>query len=170
MNYDLLDTLFYNDVATNAYTTARPITMEEIVESAKIILSRRFLSKDECIQGSASAKDFLIVLLSNLTYEVFCVAFLNSQHQVIKFEEMFRGTIDQATIYPREVVKRALDLNAATLILAHNHPTGCTRPSTNDQKITKDLQLALNLFDIEVLDHIIVAGTYAISFVELGLI
>ena len=102
--------------------------------------------------------------------EVFGVLFLNVQHGVIKFEEMFRGTLTQTAVYPREVVKSALAHNAGAVILAHNHPSGMCEPSRADEVLTSSLKSALAMVDCKVLDHIIVAGVSALSFAERGLI
>ena len=96
--------------------------------------------------------------------------FLNNQHQLIKDEILFSGTIDGASVYPREVAKRALELNAAAVIFAHNHPSGHPEPSSADRAITKRLSGSLELFDIRVLDHIVVGGAETVSFAERGLI
>jgi DNA repair protein RadC len=101
---------------------------------------------------------------------VFCVLFLTNRHRVIAFEEMFRGTIDGATVHPREVVKQALRLNAAAVILAHNHPSGVSEPSRADEAITRRLRDALALVDIRVLDHLIVGGSEITSLAERGLL
>jgi len=105
-----------------------------------------------------------------LEHEVFVCIFLNNQHIVIKHEEMFRGTIDGASIYPREVAKRCLQLNAAAVLFAHNHPSGRTEPSQADRHITDKLKTALNLFDIRTLDHFIIGKDKPYSFAEHGLL
>jgi len=102
--------------------------------------------------------------------EVFCVVFLNSQQGVIAIEEMFKGTINQSAVYPREVVKQALKYNAASVIFAHNHPSGTLKASQANIKITEALKKALKPVDIKVLDHVIVAGGYFVSFVKVGLL
>ena len=117
-----------------------------------------------------ASKDYLALKLSHLEHEVFSIIFLSNNHKIIAYEELFRGTIDAASVYPREVVKRALQLNAAALILAHNHPSGEPNPSQSDIQITQKLQQALNMVDIRILDHIIIGGEEPVSFAELGLI
>jgi len=102
-------------------------------------------------------------------HEVFAVLFLDSQNRILEFKELFRGTINAASVYPREVVKEVLELNAASVILAHNHPSGVTTPSQADKLITTKLQQALNLIDVSVLDHIII-GESTYSFAEHDLI
>jgi DNA repair protein RadC len=115
-------------------------------------------------------KKYLIGRLGHLEHEQFWCLWLNSQHSLIMAEEISRGTLNQTAVYPRELVKRALQVNAAAVIVAHNHPTGTLQPSTADKQMTDQLKAALGLIDIRVLDHLIVAGTDAVSFVEKGLI
>jgi DNA repair protein RadC len=103
-------------------------------------------------------------------HEVFVVVFLDAQHRVVASEELFRGTLTQTSVYPREVVKRALHHNAAAVILAHNHPSGVAEPSRADEALTAALKQALGLVDVRVLDHFVVAGDGALSFAERGLL
>ena len=117
-----------------------------------------------------SASDYLVVHYAGQEREVFGVMFLDNRHRLIALEEMFLGTVDGASVHPREVVKRALRLNAAAVILAHNHPSGVAEPSQADELITARLRDALALVDIRVLDHLVVGGTSVTSFVERGLI
>ncbi|MGB0502611.1 MAG: RadC family protein, partial [Thalassolituus sp.] len=98
----------------------------------------------------------------------FACLFLDNQNRVIRYEELFRGTIDSAAVYPREVVKQALALGAAAIILAHNHPSGIAEPSQSDRAITERLQQALSVMDIRVLDHLVVGDGYCVSFAERG--
>lgn len=115
-------------------------------------------------------RDYVSALLGHLEHEVFTVLFLDSQHALIVAEEMFRGTLSQTSVYPREVVKAALRFNAGSVILAHNHPSGMTEPSRADEYLTQTLKTALALVDVQVLDHVIVAGGNTMSFAERGLI
>ena len=115
-------------------------------------------------------KDYVSLQLRNLPHEMFAVLFLDSQHRLIRLEEMFRGTLTQTSVYPREVVKRALELHAGAVILAHNHPSGMTEPSRADQVLTERLKAALQLVDVRVLDHLVVAGPCVTSFAERGLL
>jgi DNA repair protein RadC len=108
--------------------------------------------------------------LSKLEYEVFQVIYLDTQHRVISSEEAFRGTVNQTAVYPREIVKRALQLNAAALVVSHNHPSGELEPSNSDHLLTKHLKEALQTVDVRLLDHIIVAANKTLSFSERGLI
>lgn len=151
------------------YHATRAVTSEEILETARFILNRRFLETTAMINTEV-AKDFLIAELSQLGYEVFCVTFLDVSLKVIAFEQLFRGTVDHATIYPREVVRRALELNAARVLLVHNHPSGNAVASEADKQVTKQLKEVLALFDIPVLDHFIVAGNAVTSFAEQGIL
>jgi DNA repair protein RadC len=107
--------------------------------------------------------------LGSRDHEIFAVLFLDTQHRLIVLEEMFRGTLSQTSVYPREVVVRALALNAANVVLAHNHPSGTAQASRADEAITQTLKAALALIDVRVLDHFIVTSTQAVSMAELGL-
>ena len=141
---------------------------------AALELGRRYLESalkhGEVLANPRATRDFLKIQLRGLAHEVFACLFLDNRHRVICFEEMFRGTIDGASVYPREVVKRALQLNAAALILAHNHPSGVAEPSQADRNITRRLAEALALVDIRVLDHIVVGDGELVSFAERGLL
>jgi len=151
------------------YTVVDALTEEDILTAAKSIISRRFTATN-VLNSTALSKQFFITRLSELECEVFCVTFLNNQCQLLACEQMFRGSIRSAAVYPREIVKRALVLNAGQVILAHNHPSGQVKPSGDDLKITEEIQVALALIDVKVVDHIIVGGTQAMSFSEKGLL
>ncbi|MBU0916353.1 MULTISPECIES: RadC family protein [Aquabacterium] len=114
-------------------------------------------------------KDYLQMRLGALPHEVFAVLFLDAQQRLIACEEMFRGTLTQTSVYPREVVKRALELNTASVILSHNHPSGVLEPSRADELLTQTLKSSLQLVDVRVLDHVVVGRTGAMSFAERGL-
>jgi len=116
------------------------------------------------------ARDFLTVRLSALEHEVFAALFLDARHRLIEYRELFRGTIDGASVYPREVVKEALNANAAAVIFAHNHPSGIAEPSEADRSITVKLSKALALVDIRVLDHLVVGGDDVVSLAERGVL
>lgn len=122
------------------------------------------------IRSPADTEDFLKARLSKLEHEQFSCIYLDNRHRVIFFDELFRGTIDGTSVYPREVVKEALNHNAAAVILAHNHPSGVAEPSQADERITKRLKAALELVDIRVLDHIIIGNGTATSLASRGLI
>ncbi|MEO8124074.1 MAG: DNA repair protein RadC [Burkholderiales bacterium] len=115
-------------------------------------------------------KDYLRLRLSALRHEVFAVLFLDAQHQLLQMDEMFRGTLTQTSVYPREVVKRALETNAAAVVFAHNHPSGAAEPSRADEFLTQTLKSALALVDVRVLDHLVVGHTDVVSFAERGLL
>jgi DNA repair protein RadC len=141
---------------------------------AALELSRRHyretLKTGPALDSPDSARGFLLAQLRDRPYEVFCCMHLNTRHQLIAFEELFRGTIDGASVHPREVVKSALARNAAAVILAHNHPSGVAEPSQADELITQRLRDALALVDVRVLDHVIVGDGRCMSFAERGLI
>jgi DNA repair protein RadC len=126
------------------------------------------LARGAPLSDPDTTRRFLVSRLRDLECEVFCVMFLDNRNRVIAFDEMFRGTIDGASIHPREVVKAALRHNAAALILAHNHPSGVADPSDADRLITRRLREALGLIDVRVLDHFVVGDGYAVSFAERG--
>ena len=141
---------------------------------AVLELARRSLREDVCrdtVLGSPGAvRDFLRITLARREHEVFMALFLDAQNRLLAAEELFRGTLTQTSVYPREVVKRALALNAAALIFAHNHPSGLAEPSRSDELLTGNLKQALALVDVRVLDHLIVAGAATVSFAERGLL
>lgn len=137
-------------------------------------LIRRWLWEElkhgEPLTSPQAVRDYLRVSLGNKDYEVFMVLYLDAQHRLISAEEMFRGTLTQTSVYPREVVKAALRENAAAVIFAHNHPSGVAQPSHADELLTRQLKEALALVDVKVLDHFIVAGGSVLSFAERGLL
>ncbi len=141
---------------------------------AALEMTRRFLQagmeKGESISDPDVTRQFLQLKLRCYSREVFACLFLDNQHRLIKYEELFFGTIDGATVHPREVVKKALEFNAAAVIFAHNHPSGVSEPSQADKKITERLRSALTLVDIRVLDHLVVGDTEVTSFAERGLL
>jgi DNA repair protein RadC len=144
-------------------------TSEEIVAAAKVHLSHR-LRRGATLNSPRATRDFLSLKLGVLDHEVFAVIFLDKRHRVISYSEMFRGTLDGASVHPREVVKEALRLNAAAVILAHPHPSGVAEPSQADEHITGRLKEALALIDVRVLDHIIIGGGDTTSMAERGLL
>lgn len=142
---------------------------------ATLELSRRALLEEmasrDVLSSPREVRDYLRLKLATLPYEVFMVLLLDAQHRLIRSEEVFRGTLTQTSVYPREIVKLALGHNAAALILAHNHPSGVAEPSRADEQLTQSLRQALALVDVKVLDHFIVAGNAApLSFAERGLL
>ncbi|MES2401284.1 MAG: DNA repair protein RadC [Pseudomonadota bacterium] len=141
---------------------------------AVLELARRALAeelKEKTMFATPQAvRDYLQLQLGSRPHEIFAVLFLDSQHRLIRLEEMFRGTLTQTSVYPREVVIRALALNAASVVLAHNHPSGTAKPSRADEALTQTLKSALALVDVRVLDHFVVTCTGAVSMAELGLL
>ena len=137
-------------------------------------LCRRWMLEDlrsgPVLENPKAVRQYLCVHYASHEREVFCCLFLDNRHRLIALEEMFQGTIDGASVHPREVVKRALQVNAAAVILAHNHPSGVAEPSQADELITARLRDALALVDIRVLDHLIVGGSSATSLAERGLL
>ena len=154
---------------TKAYTTTRPVTADEIVATALDILAVR-LPHTDALTNPGAVKNYLATQFAELEHEVFACLFLDNRHRVIRYEEMFRGTIDGCSVHPREVVKAALTANAAAVILAHNHPSGVAEPSRADTQLTRRLTDALGLVDVRVLDHIVVGGAETVSFSERGLL
>jgi DNA repair protein RadC len=128
------------------------------------------LQRQDVLSSPAHVRTYLRVKLARLEHEVFFVLFLDAHNRVIAAEEMFRGTLTQTSVYPREVVKRALKLNALGVILAHNHPSGVAEPSRADEFLTQTLRSSLQLIDVRVLDHVIVGGNDLVSFAERGLL
>lgn len=128
------------------------------------------LAPGRIITSPADSQDFLLARLRDRPYEVFCCVFLDNRHRVLAFEELFRGTIDSTTVYPREVVRQALQRNAAALILAHNHPSGVPEPSDADRLITRRIRDALELVDVRLLDHFVVGDGSCVSLASRGLL
>ncbi len=145
------------------------MTDDRVIERALEILERRSRSGSALTSPSA-VRDYLRLAIAEREHEVFICVFLDAQHRVIRSEELFRGTLSQTSVYPREVVKAALAANAAAVILAHNHPSGVAQPSQADELLTRSLKDALALVDVKVLDHFVVAGHHALSFAERGLL
>jgi DNA repair protein RadC len=137
-------------------------------------LARRYyeesLPAGVAIKSPADTEAFLLSKLRHLDHELFCCLYLDNRHRVLHFDEMFRGTIDGTSVYPREVVKEALAVNAAAVILAHNHPSGVAEPSQADERITRRLKSALELVDIRLLDHLIIGDGRATSLASRGLV
>jgi DNA repair protein RadC len=159
----------------NAITEIQRLSAGEHVDDAVIMLARnllthRFQLKRPSMNSPKCVRDYLTLKLSELGHEVFCAVFLDAQNRVIECEEMFRGTLTQTSVYPREVVKRALHHNAAGVIFAHNHPSGVCEPSRSDEALTQALKQALALVDVKVLDHFVIGSGAAMSFAERGLL
>ena len=148
---------------------AKRAELAAVLEIARRALLQQLAARP-VLSAMAQVKDYVSLQLRNLPHEMFAVLFLDSQHRLIRLEEMFRGTLTQTSVYPREVVKRALELHAGAVILAHNHPSGMAEPSRADQALTERLKVALQLVDVRVLDHLVVAGPCVTSFAERGLL
>ena len=140
-----------------------------IVQQALELLAAEVQGAD-ALSSPDLVKDFLRLKLGDRPHEVFAVVFLDSKHRVIAFDEMFRGTLSQTSVYPREIVKEALARNAGAVVLVHNHPSGSAEPSRADEYLTSTLRQALALVDVRVLDHLVVTRTSVTSFAELGLL
>ncbi|HSQ72683.1 MAG TPA: DNA repair protein RadC [Rubrivivax sp.] len=140
-----------------------------VIEMARRALAEQMQSLP-VFDSPARVKDFLSLHLRGQEHEVFAVMFLDGQHRLLRIEDMFRGTLTQTSVYPREVVKRALALNAGAVVLAHNHPSGVAEPSRADEYLTQTLKSALQLVDIRVLDHLVVGRGQVVSMAERGLL
>ncbi len=145
--------------------SAKYAQLQAVVELTRRYL-RESLDHGDSMTSPSCVREYVHSRLKGRPHEMFCCLYLNTQNQVIEFEELFRGTIDSASVYPREVVKQALNHNAKSIIAVHNHPSGHAEPSHADIAITKRLHQALELIDIQLLDHIIVAGNRVISMAE----
>lgn len=148
--------------------TAKFAQLQAVLEMARRYLFEN-LQRGDSLSSPQDTRQYLTSQLRDYPHEVFAVLFLDQRHRVICFEELFRGTIDGASVYPREVVKKALQHNAAAVIFAHNHPSGVAEPSQSDERITRRLIDALKLVDIRVLDHFVI-GDEIVSFAERGLL
>ncbi len=154
---------------TGKYQARRKLTEDQIIKAAKKLLEQR-VCRGFAIRDMDKAHSFLIHYFWKHRSEAFVCLFLDSQHRLIAVEELFKGTIDEAKVYPREIVRRCLELNAAAIIFAHNHPSGDVSPSQADRNLTQDLVKLLNTIDVHTLDHWIIGGGLAYSFKDHGLI
>lgn len=146
-----------------------PATADQILEAARQVIDQKN-QRGALFTSPGLVKDYLLTKLAGFEHEVFAALFLDSQHRLIEYVELFRGTIDEASVYPREVVKEALRSNAAAVIFSHNHPSGSPEPSQADKLLTRRLKEALALVDVRTLDHIVVGGSATTSFSEHGLL
>lgn len=162
---------FYTINTKNSGNKALPknISEEDVLYWAEAIITTRF-SRSNYLTSPDLTRDFLHIILAQEYREIFLIIFLDSQNGVLGYESLFQGTIDGAAVYPREIVKSVLTNNAASVILAHNHPSGKAEPSHADQKITERIIKALETIDVKVLDHLIVGGTSSVSFAERGIL
>ncbi len=154
---------------TKGMGQAKYVQLQAVLEMSRRALKEE-MQRGDALNSPRAVRDYLQLLLGGRQQEVFLVLFLDTQHRVIAAEELFHGTLSQTSVYPREVVKRALAHNAAAVILAHNHPSGVAEPSQSDQMLTSALKQALAMVDVHVLDHFIVAMGQTLSFAEKGLI
>ncbi len=145
------------------------VSDSQILSWAESILEKRFMRSDY-LSSPNNTRDYLKITFAHHTREIFAMILLDNQHGILAFEVLFQGTIDGAAVYPREIVKLALDHNAAAVILAHNHPSGTAEPSDADKAITRRIIKALETVDIRVLDHLIIGGTHTVSFAERGIL
>jgi DNA repair protein RadC len=155
--------------ATAGLGAAKYAQLAAVMEMARRAL-REKLDRGSALSSPQSVRDYLRLKLQERPHEVFVGVFLDAQNRVLAIEELFRGTLTQTSVYPREIVKRALHHNAAALIFAHNHPSGIAEPSRSDEALTQALKQALALVDVKVLDHFVIGGGSAMSFAERGLL
>ena len=155
--------------SVNGMGDSKYVQVQAIFEMAQRAL-REQMSQRDALTSPQQVRDYLCLKLGGLAREVFVVLYLDAQNRVVGQEELFAGTLTQTSVYPREVVKRALHHNAAALIFAHNHPSGVAEPSRADEQLTASLKQALALVEVRVLDHFVIAGNQALSFSEKGLL
>lgn len=160
--------------ASNRFTQIRPSDLSETEQASLVQLALKILRarhrRGRLLSSPQETREYLQLLFESYRNEVFGAIFLDNRHRVLGFEELFFGTIDGASVHPRVVVQRALDLNAAAVIFAHNHPSGVAEPSRSDEAITRRLREALGLVDVRVLDHLVVGSEGIVSFAERGLL
>jgi len=175
MSHDLFSSLASFDSSNSSVLLVRDVAgdyrqvdADEVLQAAQQVLLGRVRGRD-VLASPQAVRDFLRVKLGALEHEVFAVVHLDTQNRVIEYVEMFRGTVSQTSVYPREVVREAMMRNSAAMLLVHNHPSGSTQPSRADEHLTQTLKAALSLVDVRVLDHLIVAGSDILSMAERGL-
>lgn len=156
--------------ATDSSITPQRAREDRAIYRAMRLLENRMRTPGECMHSPSAVRQFLTLHLAQEEREIFTALWLDAQHRVIAADDLFLGTLTQTSVYPREVIKRALQLNAAAVIFAHNHPSGVAEPSTSDKWLTDALKSALAVIDVRVLDHIIVAGARALSLAERGML
>jgi DNA repair protein RadC len=166
LSFSAFDSLMHVRDTQGCYRLA---SVEQILAAARAAIDQK-MQRGIAFGSPTVVKDYLQAKLAGFEHEVFAVIFLDTQHRLIAYTEMFRGTIDSASVHPREVVKEALRVNAAAAILSHNHPSGNPEPSSADRALTRQLKAALALVDVRTLDHIVVAGQRTTSFAERGLL
>jgi DNA repair protein RadC len=151
----------------NGLGPAKYCQLQAVLELARRTIHEQ-MHNGAPLTSSRAARDYLSLRLAHLPYETFTILFLDARHSLIAHEEMFRGTLTHTSVHPREVVRMALRHNAAAVILAHNHPSGCPQPSNQDRELTELLRNVLSLMDVSVLDHFIIAGHHFYSFADHG--
>lgn len=159
-------------MSANSFAQADLATQADdaLIAAALRVMEQRARYNETAFTGPDDCKAYMQLRIGDREHEVFVVAFLDCQMRLLACEEMFRGTLTQTSVYPREVVKRALQLNAGSVVFAHNHPSGTAEPSRADEYLTQTLKSALALIDVRVLDHLVVAAGSVMSFAERGLI
>ena len=162
--------LVVNDSCVESRFSPAAQSDDWIIRQAIALLEQRVFKAGPLLDQPQAVKDYLRLKLVAEPNEVFAIVFMNSQHRVLAYEPMFKGTLDSTAVYPRVVVQRALELNAGAVIFSHQHPSGCTEPSSADRVLTDRLKAALALIDVRVLDHIIVGQGTPYSFAESGLL
>ena len=159
------------DQAVYSVTTTPAVSSEDaIIAKALAILDSRMRKTGQAFGCPDDVKAYCCLNIGTLPHEVFGVLFLDAKHRLLAYEEMFRGTITQTSVYPREVVKAAIAHNSVAVVLTHNHPSGSTDPSRADTALTQTLKSALAMIDVKVLDHVIVSGGQSLSMAERGLV
>lgn len=165
--------LYYTELSSLLFAQEGSEEYVPELDAARELIRRSLdeeLINDDVLNSPGVVSDYLKVILNGREHEVFVALFLDAQHRLLAAEELFRGTLTQTSVYPREVVKRSLAVNAAAVIFAHNHPSGLAEPSQSDRMLTDALKQALSLVDVRVLDHFIVAGSECMSFAERGMV
>ena len=158
-------------VTESALTYSADTSAENaVIHQALAILDSRINRDTAVLRNPQDCKDYLCLKLGGEAREVFAVMYLNTRMAVVAFDTPFAGTLTQTSVYPREIAKRALELNAAAVVLSHNHPSGVPTPSGADEALTQTMKSTLALIDVRVLDHIVVAGRQTVSFAERGLL
>jgi DNA repair protein RadC len=158
-----------NETKEPSYYIDLTLPQQEVIQAAIEILEAR-MKRGELLNSAQAVKEYCQLHISAEKDEQFCCIFLDNQHRHIAFERLFYGTIDSARVHPRVIVRRALELNAAALIMVHNHPSGESQPSQQDIKLTTTIREALKVVDVRVLDHIVVGDSNSVSLAEQGLL
>ena len=159
-----------NDSCVESLSTVASHHEDWIIQQAIVLLEKRVFKTGPYLTRPAAVRDYLRLKLVAEPNEVFAVVFMNSMHEVLAYEPMFKGTVHSTTVHARPIVQRALELNAAAVVFAHQHPSGATEPSNADRTLTQHLQAALALIDVKVLAHVIVGLGTPYSFAESGLL